>query len=165
MSERVYVMQYPDGKWVQRDDSTGPMSTGGYPFPVDDLLRATQWKVKEEALRYRGVTKEDWKVFFIDLVPVEDTVTPYEVAKASGDKEYEEYLRLARKFGTMSETCPFVIGWVGQCKKGVEAGEIYCEKHREEKCFSCKGQATRDCSHAGQFVCGMPMCDRHTHKH
>lgn len=34
-----------------------------------------------------------------------------------------------------------------------------CAQHLEEKCISCGGQATHECSYSGQFVCGYPLCD------
>lgn len=33
-----------------------------------------------------------------------------------------------------------------------------CSEHAGEKCVSCGTQAVRACSHAGQFVCGYPLC-------
>lgn len=55
MKKTVYLLRYTDGRYVQRDDSTGPMSTGGYPFPVADIERATQWNTPEEAASYATV--------------------------------------------------------------------------------------------------------------
>ena len=52
--------------------------------------------------------------------------------------------------------CKFDIAWRGKCGEGTE--EI-CKKHREVKCCVCGEQATHDCSHTGQFVCGAPLCD------
>ena len=159
----LYVMRMPDGHWVKRDDSTGPMSTGGYPYPVDDLDRATRWTSVEDALKYMGVMKEPWTVHKLTLSTVEVTVTPLMKAKATGDDEYLEYLRLQRKYGDVDEKCPFDKSWVGKCKKTPEIGEIYCDEHKDSKCFKCGAQATRDCDHTGQFVCGVPMCDQHRH--
>lgn len=55
MKKIVYLLRYADGNYVQRDDSTGPMSTGGYPFPVDDVERATQWSDPQKAASYANV--------------------------------------------------------------------------------------------------------------
>lgn len=52
MKKTVYVLKYKDGRYVKRDDSTGPMSTGGYPFPVDSVDDATKWDTPEDAARY-----------------------------------------------------------------------------------------------------------------
>ena len=52
MKKTVYVLKYKDGRYVKRDDSTGPMSTGGYPFPVDSVDDATKWDTPEGAARY-----------------------------------------------------------------------------------------------------------------
>jgi len=48
-----YVMRYLNGLYVQRDDSTGPMSTGGYPTPVPDIEDATVWDDLESAMKYQ----------------------------------------------------------------------------------------------------------------
>ena len=53
--------------------------------------------------------------------------------------------------------CRFIIAWVGQCKAAGIGG--FCEQHDGIKCVSCKAQATHDCDHTGQFVCGAPLCD------
>lgn len=54
-------------------------------------------------------------------------------------------------------TCKFDKAWIGAC--GLEVVQDgYCEKHSEEKCCVCKEQATHDCEHTGQFVCGYPLC-------
>jgi hypothetical protein len=53
--------------------------------------------------------------------------------------------------------CPFVIAYVGRCNRfRGESG--YCSRHASEKCSVCGGQASRQCSYAGQFVCGAPLC-------
>lgn len=54
--------------------------------------------------------------------------------------------------------CEFVISWAGRCR--AEAGaEPMCGKHAAMLCASCGEQATHDCDHTGQFVCGAPLCD------
>lgn len=51
-AQNVFVLQYEDGKYVKRDDSTGPMSTGGYPSPVNTMREATFWHSSSVAARY-----------------------------------------------------------------------------------------------------------------
>jgi hypothetical protein len=60
------------------------------------------------------------------------------------------------------QQCPFDIAYVGQCKG---EGKPYCEKHAGKECVMCGKQATRECSHTGQFVCGFPLCDDCKHPH
>lgn len=54
-------------------------------------------------------------------------------------------------------TCRYAEPWQGECgsKNILDNGQ--CEKH-QSKC-SCGQVATHGCSHAGQFVCGRPLCD------
>jgi hypothetical protein len=166
MSETLFVMQYSDGAWVKRDDSTGPMSTGGYPYKAKGLIDATVWTSKEQALKYRHTCKSDgpWTLHRLELSTVPEVITPGDEAKASGDKDWEEFQRLAQKFGVQGTgECPFNKAWVGKCKKPPSVGEIYCDEHKKEKCWKCGAQATSDCSHAGQFVCGVPQCSQHSH--
>lgn len=33
-----------------------------------------------------------------------------------------------------------------------------CARHATVKCANCGDQATHECSYAGQFVCGAPLC-------
>jgi len=164
--EQLFVMQYVTGEWVRRDDSTGPMSTGGYPSPVKELSKATVWEDKAKALKYRHTCRSDgpWTLHALELQTTPEIITPAEEAEASGDKEFLEFQRLAKKFGVAGTgECPFQKSWVGKCKRTPEVGEIYCDAHKDERCWSCKGQATSDCGHTSQFVCGMPQCDRHPH--
>lgn len=53
--------------------------------------------------------------------------------------------------------CEFNVAWVGKCKS--EPEKQFCEKHEKAKCCVCGSQATNECSHTGQFVCGAPLCD------
>lgn len=56
--------------------------------------------------------------------------------------------------------CKFDVSWVGRCRSEAVDGSDYCEKHHGQKCTSCKtAQATHDCDHTGQFVCGYPLCE------
>lgn len=52
--------------------------------------------------------------------------------------------------------CQFDEAWRGKCK--APTLECFCDKHVAMKCSSCGAQATHDCSHTGQFVCGAPLC-------
>lgn len=56
--------------------------------------------------------------------------------------------------------CGFLEAWVGRCTNPQN-----CARHSNQKCFACKKQAVKNCSHAGMLVCGMPECADHTHKH
>lgn len=54
--------------------------------------------------------------------------------------------------------CKFDISWVGTCKNpATDTG--FCEEHSKVKCSVDGKQATHDCDHTGQFVCGSPLCD------
>ena len=64
--QNVFVLKYSDGRYVKRDDSTGPMSTGGYPYPVESVYDATKWNTIEDAARYGntgGFRDMDRKVY------------------------------------------------------------------------------------------------------
>jgi hypothetical protein len=166
--EQLYVMQYEDGNWVQRDDSSGPMSTGGYPFRVDKLSKATVWNDKKHALKYRETCRSDgpWKVFALELKTIPEIITPAEEAEARGDEEFIEFQRLAKKYGvTGTGECPYDQPWAGKCKRVPDVGELFCELHKGEQCYACGAQATSGCSFAGQFVCGAGQCDKHSHHH
>jgi len=52
--------------------------------------------------------------------------------------------------------CRYDLAWRGYCGQSF-IGDL-CEKHDGIKCSSCGAQATRECSYAGQFVCGFPLC-------
>lgn len=164
----VYLLRYgPAGAWVQRDDSTGPMSTGGYPFKAKDIFSATRWTRKEDALKYAHICRDmgPFVLFEYEIESKQSKVSQIELAQASEDKEYLEYLRLAEKYGVEIPElkCEFSVAWVGACGQRTVNGREYCRVHLEKKCFSCDKQATRDCDHTSQFVCGMPMCDEHRH--
>lgn len=62
-------------------------------------------------------------------------------------------------------SCLFDKAWIGPCKKPTKEGFKFCDDHLKEKCFKCKKQATKECDFAGQFVCGMPTCDKCRHEH
>ena len=53
--------------------------------------------------------------------------------------------------------CGFNKAWVGNCKSKDLLDNGQCREH-QTKC-SCGKLATKECSHAGQFVCGRPLCD------
>lgn len=52
--------------------------------------------------------------------------------------------------------CTYDLAWRGHCQAACE-GDI-CDEHIKRKCVSCGEQATRECDHTGQFVCGAPLC-------
>lgn len=55
--------------------------------------------------------------------------------------------------------CDFSIAWVGGCKNEAEPGSTNCKEH-QKLCSKCRKKLIRrECSHAGQFVCGRPLCD------
>lgn len=53
--------------------------------------------------------------------------------------------------------CRYSMAWIGACKKECE-GDI-CEHHSKVTCCVCGKQATHECNHTGQFVCGAPLCE------
>lgn len=54
-------------------------------------------------------------------------------------------------------SCKFDIAWRGRC--GTACQGPVCEQHEKVKCCACGAQATHECAHTGQFVCGAPLCD------
>ena len=54
--------------------------------------------------------------------------------------------------------CPYYPAYSNRCNalKG-ESG--FCSRHTGKRCSVCGEQATRECNHTGQFVCGAPLCD------
>ena len=54
--------------------------------------------------------------------------------------------------------CKFDEAWRGRCGAKATEGD-YCASHAQMKCCVCNRQATHDCDHTGQFVCGAPLCD------
>ena len=54
-------------------------------------------------------------------------------------------------------SCKFDIAWRGRCGTACQ-GQV-CEQHEKVKCCVCGAQATHECDHTGQFVCGAPLCD------
>ena len=59
-------------------------------------------------------------------------------------------------------TCGFSAAYAGQCKSTKVLDNGQCENH-QDKCCMCGELATQSCSHAGQFVCGAPICDSCNH--
>ncbi len=56
-------------------------------------------------------------------------------------------------------SCRFIRAYVGRCGSLYVGPSGMCEKHATTACSSCGVPATRECAHAGQFVCGSPLCD------
>lgn len=50
--------------------------------------------------------------------------------------------------------------WVGVCGKPASGDPPLCEEHSTDKCW-CGRPAVNDCSSAGSFVCGTPLCADH----
>lgn len=59
------------------------------------------------------------------------------------------------------DECVFYEAWQGECGNDSVPGTEppLCEEHRTRECSNCGGQATTMCGHAGQFVCGRPLCE------
>ncbi len=57
----------------------------------------------------------------------------------------------------MAETCNYSEAYRGRCGAPGTVGER-CERHAAVTC-QCGAPATHECSYAGQFVCGRPLCD------
>lgn len=53
--------------------------------------------------------------------------------------------------------CTYSVAWRGHCQAACD-GDL-CVEHLKRKCVSCGKQATNECNHTGQFVCGAPLCD------
>ena len=54
--------------------------------------------------------------------------------------------------------CRYEISWVGRCSRSAAEGSDYCHDHAGKQCCVCGEQASHECNHTGQFVCGAPMC-------
>jgi hypothetical protein len=68
-----------------------------------------------------------------------------------------EILEEVKLVKTPKPICQFSQAWVGRCESTNILDNGQCEKH-QDKC-SCGELATNSCAHAGQFVCGRPLCD------
>lgn len=57
----------------------------------------------------------------------------------------------------MGDRCIFHPAWSNRCScTDTTAG--LCPEHTGKRCVGCGAVAVRECSHAGQFVCGYPLC-------
>ena len=54
--------------------------------------------------------------------------------------------------------CNWDRAWIGLCRKKTEGGP-FCEEHKGKRCSICGKEASHDCDHASQFVCGEPLCN------
>ena len=54
--------------------------------------------------------------------------------------------------------CGFNEAWIGTC-----LNHSPCTKHQHLICGSCGEPATHTCSETGQFVCGVPLCQKCEH--
>lgn len=68
-------------------------------------------------------------------------------------------MRIARAEDLGYEVCGFGRAWSTPCPEIVPAKGERCDFHRDLFCVSCGEPATHECSHAGQFVCGLPLCN------
>lgn len=57
--------------------------------------------------------------------------------------------------------CEFVQAYVGTCGALLPPERRFCSAHAGKICSTpeCGREATHECSYAGQFVCGVPLCD------
>jgi hypothetical protein len=62
--------------------------------------------------------------------------------------------------------CIYNISWRGACGAELDpvldAGQVICPEHREQRCGICGAQAVRECNQTMQFVCGFRLCLDHT---
>ena len=77
MRNEIFVLRYSDGKFVKMDDSTNPMSSGGYPYRVDQLEEATFFSSVEAAAQYAKIS--DWwemeqKVYEVSFVLMKQAI-------------------------------------------------------------------------------------------
>ncbi len=62
--------------------------------------------------------------------------------------------------------CRYDVCWRGPCGQETAPGLEYCPEHLDIPCHKCGGQASGDChGYNGSFVCGMPTCPDHRHRH
>ncbi len=60
----------------------------------------------------------------------------------------------------ISRACPYRFAYTYEpCGKPTAEGMTLCKEHMKIICKSCGEQATHECSYAGQFVCGAPLCE------
>ena len=61
------------------------------------------------------------------------------------------------RYATAEFGCRYLPAYSGRC--GALAGESgFCAHHVGKECRVCGVQATNECNHTGQFVCGTPLC-------
>lgn len=53
--------------------------------------------------------------------------------------------------------CPYMPAYSSRCN-GIKTASGFCKGHTGKACSVCGEQATRECNHTGQFVCGAPLC-------
>lgn len=74
--------------------------------------------------------------------------------------DFNQFMNIEK---TQTKQCVFIEAWIGRCKNDAVPGGIVCEHHRKQKCWSCEEQATSNCEHTSQFVCGVAQCNKHKH--
>lgn len=58
--------------------------------------------------------------------------------------------------------CTYDKAWIGKCNVEIPDDKCACPEHEVIKCCVCGEQATGECDHTAQFVCGFPLCDNCT---
>lgn len=93
--------------------------------------------------------------------PEQSRVCPTCNAETILSRQMDNVERLGAK-SFPEHRCEYIVSYVGRCKEMSDAVG-FCDKHRDLRCVECKGKATCDCDHTGQFVCGAPLCDKCKH--
>ena len=82
-------------------------------------------------------------------------------------RECQQQIKILEEKKSLLQKCEYNKAWIGTCGKYGQTnidGHFYCEEHRSIYC-SCGEKAISECSHAGQFVCGRPLCKKCSCKH
>lgn len=62
------------------------------------------------------------------------------------------------RFANAEFGCRYRPAYSGRCNV-IAGSNGFCSRHAGQKCRVCGDQATNECNHTGQFVCGTPLCD------
>lgn len=118
-----------------------------------------------EVLNYPRLSYNMWRLItraLLSAFPEESKKEkPFLEPQTVGEERATEWFPPAQ---VVLGQCAFDISWIGQCSTMVTTiGSKYCEKHLNMKCVVTGKQATHDCEHTGQFVCGYPLSDEAIH--